>query len=100
HCQAYAGAGREDPRTTAAVQATRGELLVRKDGTLVDAVYSASCGRHTGEYDRAWGGTPDPSLRGHLDAGPDEAKALAKWEPVGDAAPFLRSAPATPCCSS
>src|SRR5262249_23116583 len=65
HCQVYAGAGREDPRTTAAVQATRGELLVRKDGTLVDAVYSASCGGHTEDNDRAWGGAADPSLRGH-----------------------------------
>jgi peptidoglycan hydrolase-like amidase len=27
HCQVYAGASRETPRTTAAVEATRGEVL-------------------------------------------------------------------------
>src|SRR6185369_10437389 len=32
HCQVYAGAGREDPRSTAAVQATRGEVLAREAG--------------------------------------------------------------------
>ena len=65
HCQVYAGAGHEDARATAAVQATRGELLVRDDGGgLVDAVYSASCGGHTEDNDNVWGGAPDPSLRG------------------------------------
>jgi stage II sporulation protein D len=100
HCQVYAGAGREDPRTTAAVQATRGELLVRKDGSLVDAVYSASCGGHTEDNDLAWGGTPDPSLRGRLDAGEAEAKALARWAPVTDAGSFLGSLPAKPWCAA
>lgn len=67
HCQVYAGAGREDPRSTKAVAATRGELLVREGGGLVDAVYSASCGGHTEDNDRAWGGAPDPALRGRPD---------------------------------
>src|SRR6185369_14267138 len=47
HCQVYAGAGHEDPRATAAVEATRGVLLEREGGGLVDTVYSASCGGHT-----------------------------------------------------
>jgi SpoIID/LytB domain protein len=67
HCQVYAGAGREDPRSTAAVEATRGELLERDAGGLVDAVYSASCGGHGEDNDRAWGGPPDGSLRGAFD---------------------------------
>jgi SpoIID/LytB domain protein len=72
HCQVYAGAGHEDARATAAVQATRGELLLREDGSgLVDAVYSASCGGHTEDNDKVWGGAPDASLRGRPDGDGD-----------------------------
>ncbi len=67
HCQVYGGASKEDPRTAAAVTATRGELLARRDGHLVDAVYSASCGGHTEDNDRAWATDPDPALRGVAD---------------------------------
>ena len=67
HCQVYAGAGSEDPRSTRAVEATRGELLIHDSGGLVDAVYSASCGGHTEDNERAWGGVADPSLRGRPD---------------------------------
>src|SRR5690606_22590564 len=49
HCQVYAGAGREDRRTDAAVAATRGKILVRPGGGLVDVRYSADCGGH-GEH--------------------------------------------------
>ena len=82
HCQVYAGAGREDPRSTAAVKATRGELLVREgeEGGLVDAVYSASCGGHTEDNDRAWGGSPDPALRGKLDVDRAGGAKLAPFE--------------------
>ncbi len=100
HCQVYAGAGREDARTTAAVAATRGEVLVRGDGSLVDAVYSASCGGHTEDNDRAWGGPPDPSLRGALDADGADARALARFARVDDAAAFLGALPAQPYCSA
>jgi stage II sporulation protein D len=79
HCQVYAGAGREDPRATAAVAATRGELLVRDAGRLVDAVYSASCGGHGEDNDRAWGGTPDSSLRGVLDGDAGVMAKLARF---------------------
>ncbi|HEY2746773.1 MAG TPA: SpoIID/LytB domain-containing protein [Polyangia bacterium] len=86
HCQVYAGAGREDARATAAVQATRGELLVRDDGGgLVDAVYSASCGGHGENNENVWGGPPDPSLRGRLDADPLLAARLPKFATIGDA---------------
>jgi SpoIID/LytB domain protein len=68
HCQVYAGAGHEDARSTAAVEATRGEVLIAEaDGRPVDTVYSAACGGHTEDNDRAWGGTPDASLRGRFD---------------------------------
>ncbi len=84
HCQVYAGAGREDPRATAAVEATRGELLERDGGGLVDAVYSASCGGHTEDNDRGWGGAPDPSLRGALDADEATANELAQFQTIDE----------------
>ena len=66
-CQVYAGAGKEDPRTTKAVEKTRGMVLLRDGGGLVDIRYSASCGGHTEDNDAIWGGEPDPSLRGRGD---------------------------------
>lgn len=66
-CQVYAGAGKEDPRTTKAVDATRGQVLLRDGGGLVDIRYSASCGGHSEDNDAIWGGEPDPSLRGRPD---------------------------------
>ena len=90
HCQVYAGAGREDARATAAVPATRGELLVRDSGGgLVDAVYSASCGGHGENNEHVWGGAADASLRGRLDA--DAAG--------GGAAAQVRDASARPSCA-
>jgi SpoIID/LytB domain protein len=68
-CQVYAGAGKEDPRTTRAIEATRGIVLVRDGGGLVDVRYSASCGGHGENNDAIWGGEADPSLRGRPDGG-------------------------------
>lgn len=68
-CQVYAGAGKEDPRTTRAIEATRGIVLLRDGGGLVDVRYSASCGGHGEDNDAIWGGEPDPSLRGRADGG-------------------------------
>lgn len=79
HCQVYSGAGAEDPRTTKAVAATRGEVLVRDGGGLVEAYYSASCGGFSEHNENVWARPPDPSLRGHLDATGAGAKALAKF---------------------
>lgn len=67
-CQVYAGAGHEDPRTTKAVRATRGIVVLRDGGGLADIRYSASCGGHGEDNDHIWGGEADPSLRGRVDA--------------------------------
>jgi SpoIID/LytB domain protein len=69
HCQVYSGAGRETPRTTAAVEATRGEVLFAADAKeLADTVYSASCGGHTEHNENAWPDMPAlGTLRGHRD---------------------------------
>lgn len=66
-CQVYAGAGKEDPRTTRAVAKTRGMVLLRDSGGLVDVRYSASCGGHGEHNDTVWEGAPDPALRGRRD---------------------------------
>jgi SpoIID/LytB domain protein len=68
HCQVYSGAGHEHPRTTRAVRRTRGRILLRDGGGLVDARYSASCGGHGEHNDHVWGDPADPSLRGRVDA--------------------------------
>ncbi|HEY4178968.1 MAG TPA: SpoIID/LytB domain-containing protein [Kofleriaceae bacterium] len=68
-CQVYAGAGHEDPRTTKAIEKTRGLVLLRDGGGMVDVRYSASCGGHTEDNDAIWGGEADPSLRGREDTG-------------------------------
>jgi SpoIID/LytB domain protein len=74
-CQVYAGAGKENPRTTKAVEATRGVVLLRDGGGLVDIRYSASCGGHSEDNDHIWGGAADPSLRGRID---DPKAAMTK----------------------
>lgn len=66
-CQVYAGAGKEDPRTTRAIDNTRGMVLLRNTGGVVDIRYSASCGGHSEDNDAIWGGEPDAALRGRRD---------------------------------
>lgn len=68
HCQVYSGAGNEHPRTTKAVEQTRGHVLLRDSGGLADARYSAACGGHSEHKEVIWGGERDSSLRGHVDA--------------------------------
>jgi SpoIID/LytB domain protein len=77
-CQVYAGAGKEDPRTTKAVDATRGMVLLRDGGGLIDIRYSASCGGHGEDNDAIWGGEADPSLRGRSDAASDQAGGMSR----------------------
>jgi peptidoglycan hydrolase-like amidase len=92
HCQVYAGAGHEDARATAAVAATRGQLLARPDGTLVDTVYSASCGGHGENNERVWPGAPDAALRGRLDGDAATAAKLARFDVIGEPSAARRGA--------
>ena len=59
--QVYGGAGREDPRTRAAVDATRGEILTY-DLAPIEAYFHASCGGET-ESGKAALGRDLPYLR-------------------------------------
>ncbi|HEY0714875.1 MAG TPA: SpoIID/LytB domain-containing protein [Polyangia bacterium] len=97
HCQVYAGAARETPRTTAAVEATRGEVLFVAGGNdLVDTVYSANCGGHSEHNEQAWlDMPPEPTLRGHLD-GP-ATPAFARGINATNIERFLNSPPPAFC---
>jgi stage II sporulation protein D len=100
HCQVYGGMGPEDPRTTRAVAATRGEVLLKPGGGLVDAYYSASCGGSGEHNENIWGTPADPTLRGHLDALGADLKALKKFARIddGNVRAFLDAPPQASFC--
>lgn len=66
HCQEFGGLARRTSRTDAAVNETRGQVLMNS-GSLIDAVYSANCGGHTEHNDYVWSSRPVRSLRGVSD---------------------------------
>jgi SpoIID/LytB domain protein len=99
HCQVYSGAGRETPRTTAAVKATRGEVLFTADGKdLVDTVYSANCGGHTENSENVW---PDmgvqPTLRGRRDGASSASDPFAAGITAENLARFIEQPPQSWC---
>ncbi len=67
HCQVYRGIHVRESRAAQLVWSTRGRVLVRSDGAISNASYSAICGGHTENNEFVWGGEPDPSLRGRPD---------------------------------
>ncbi len=69
HCQVYSGAGREHPRTTRAVNETRGLILMDAGGRLADTVYHSTCGGHTEHNENVWQTPPRGDLRGRADIG-------------------------------
>jgi stage II sporulation protein D len=77
HCAVYKGVSGEQPTTSAAVEATRGEALFDAKGKLVDSVYSAVCGGHTEHNDVVWGGVANESLRGKPDILPGKTSDIA-----------------------
>lgn len=99
HCQVYGGAGRETPRTTAAVLATRGEVLFTPDKKdLVDTVYSASCGGHTEHNENVWPDQPrQATLRGRRDAA---VSGPASGTATGAASGTQAGAPAGPAAGA
>jgi stage II sporulation protein D len=102
HCQVYAGSGHETPRTTAAVEATRGEVLFEAGGSeLADPVYSANCGGHTENNENAWPDMPAlPSLRGHRDAPTVPGDPYAGGVTADNVARFIDRPPPAYCGSA
>lgn len=82
HCQSYTGAASATPATSAAVDATRGQVLVGSGG-FTDTVYHSSCGGHTEAWHEMWGGSHDASMPGVNDApvggGPVNERAAARY---------------------
>ncbi len=68
--QVYGGASAEDPRVTAAVQATAGQVLTYQ-GQVAEAFFHASGGGYTENSENVWGGSPVPYLRGVPDLDQD-----------------------------
>lgn len=108
HCQVYAGAGRERPATNQAVADTRGLLAVRpreeEDAplTLVDSVYSSTCGGRSEANEAVWDREPSESLRPKLDAIGDDP-ALAEFAGALDEEKlraFLEAYPPVACARS
>ncbi len=97
HCQAYRGAARENPRTSRAVDETRGQMLFH--GTaLADTVYGAVCGGHTEDGGRVWQGSGHDYLRGVVD-GPEGVVAYPDGVRGEDAVRrFIESPPAGLYC--
>jgi stage II sporulation protein D len=99
HCQVYSGAGKETARTTAAVMATRGEVLFTEDRKdLVDTVYSANCGGHSEHNENVWPEMPPyPALRGHRDGPPSASDPFAGGVTAENVARFIAEPPRSWC---
>jgi SpoIID/LytB domain protein len=99
HCQVYSGTGKETARTTAAVTATRGEVLFTEDRKdLVDTVYSANCGGHTEHNENVWPEMPPYSaLRGHRDGAPSDSDPFARGITAENVARFIAEPPRSWC---
>lgn len=97
HCQVYAGVGHETPRTTAAVEATRGEVLF-EGNDLADPVYSANCGGHGENNENVWPEmAPLSSLRGHRDAEAGARDPYAHGVTAESVAAFIDDPPPAFC---
>lgn len=59
--QVYGGVAGEDPRTTKAVDETRGMVLLY-NGKLADVPFHSDCGGYTENVESVWGGDPLPYL--------------------------------------
>lgn len=60
--QMYEGLAGEDPRTSAAVMATRG-IVMLSEGKPVEASYHSCCGGRTEDNENVWEGGPRPYTR-------------------------------------
>lgn len=64
--QVYNGVTAEDPRTSAAVDETRGEIMTYQ-GRPIFAAYHSDSGGYTESSELVWGGTTYPYLKGVVD---------------------------------
>ncbi len=74
-CQAYAGISSENPRTTQAVEETKGIIALYEDKPA-NLFYYSSSGGYTEDVKNVWGSTNYP----YLVSVPDPYDPLSKWE--------------------
>jgi len=67
HCQAYSGCTHHDPRSSQAVEETRGQVLILHN-MVAEAVYSSTCGGHSEDKVNVWNPPDAPHLKGKWDA--------------------------------
>ena len=72
--QVYGGINAEDPRTSAAVDATRGEVMLAGN-RIVNATYSSNSGGFTENNENVWDSKAQDHLRGRIDIFDDQAPA-------------------------
>ncbi len=75
--QVYTGVGREDRRTSAAVEATRGKVMFYGK-KIIEAFYSSNSGGFTENNENVWDMEPLPYLRGKPDAPSKSVPAFLK----------------------
>jgi len=61
HCQVYGGMSKEHPKTSQAVDETRGEIRTY-NGKAVNAFFHANCGGSTEKVQAVWGSSNQPYL--------------------------------------
>ncbi len=84
HCQRYQGLGRvATPQVDAAIDATRGEVLMDAAGHICDARFSKCCGGVSERFETCWQEEPHSYLRPIVDA-PTDAEAVSVE--IGDSA--------------
>lgn len=79
--QVYGGVKKERPIVTAAVWATRGEVL-RYDGAFVKAYYHSTCGGQTEDIGSVWSKPPEPYLVGANDDDWCSWSSYWEWDEV------------------
>jgi stage II sporulation protein D len=73
--QVYGGAGGEHEPVSAAVRATRGELLTYR-GEPIEALYHSTCAGVTAAIEEVWPEVPRPYLRSVVDTNPATGEAF------------------------
>lgn len=73
--QVYKGSRHEDPLCNEAIEETAG-LVLKSQGKLVDAYYSACCGGHSSRVEKVWPRKAESYLVANLDSPGDGQKAF------------------------
>lgn len=73
--QVYGGIDREHQRTSKAVDATRGQVMLVEGRRIVNATYSSNAGGFTENNESVWDAEPQGHLRGKIDAPAGEIPA-------------------------